>query len=215
MIKKSIKKRTPLKPNTDWSSLGTSVGDKIDIEDVMDIQDRTITFGRKKIPWEKITDDLQDSSSNTSQYVKLVNSYLRGKKSQIEKIIELTNNFDHEIQNLKSDNNMISKLNDTPIHEINSEELKKLAQNLLKDREQRRENLKKLKNEIIQAEKGLEESEKKVELLNEKILDKKLKPDKNNQYQDAQLISELSILMDKYEPKKISEVLRRLNTLYR
>jgi len=219
LTKKHIKKIEPQKQSNisaddDWSSITKSVGEKLDIEDIMDIQDRTITFGRKKIPLETITDDLQDRSSNTSQYVKLVNSYFKGKKSQIEKIIELTNDFDQEIQNLKSDNNEIAKLNDTPIHEIKSEEIKKLAQSLLKDREQRRENLQKLKNEIIKAEKGLEESDKRVEILNEEILDKKLKPNTNNQKQDAQLINALSVIMNKYEPKKISEALRRLNTLH-
>ena len=174
-----MKKHLQRTTNTDLSNLGTSVGDKLEIEDVMDIQDRTITFGRKKTPWEKITNDLQDKSSTTSQYVKLVNSYLTEKKSQIEKIIDLTNNFDKEIHNLKSDNNKISKLTDTPIHEFNTSDLKKLTQDLLKDRDQRRENLKKLKNELIKAEEGLYQSEKRIEKVNEQILDKQLKPKTN------------------------------------
>ena len=77
MDKKTIKRRTNYQKTKDredeWDNIGKSVGEKLDIEEIMDIQDRTITFGVKKTPMEKITDDLQDKSSTTSQYISLVN----------------------------------------------------------------------------------------------------------------------------------------------
>jgi len=179
LINKSLKRRPsykkPKKLDDDWNSIGTSIGEKIDIEDIMDIQDRTITFGRKKTPWEKITDDLQDTASNTGQFVSLVNSHLKAKKLHIEKIIELANKFDQEIQNLKSDNEKIDKLSDTPIHVFKTDELRKLVQESLKDREKRYDILKKLKSEIIKAEEAVHQSDKKIEMLNDKILEKKFK----------------------------------------
>jgi len=217
LINESLKRRPgynrPKKLDYDWNSIGTSIGEKIDIEDIMDIQERTITFGRKKTPWEKIVNDLQDTISNTGQYVALVNSHLKAKKLHIEKIIELTNNFDQEIQNLKSDNEKVDKLSDTPIHVFKTDGLRKLVQESLKDREKRHDILKKLKSEIVKAEEAVHQADKRIEMLNDKILRKKFKEDKTklNQEQINQLNTDLATLMKKYDPKVLSEALRGLN----
>ena len=215
MLKKQFSKEIsfsePGKSDNDSNSLGSSVGEKIFAGDVVDVQGSAMTLRGKKNEYEDITDDLLDKSSNTSQYVKLVNAYIIGKKSQIEKIIELKNNFDQEIQNLKSDNNKFEQLSGIPIHEFNLENLNNVTQNLLKNREFRRQRLENLKNEIIRVEKNLVQSEKKIEVLNKQILFKKIKHNVNKKKKNVQMITELSELLDKYDPKELSETFRELS----
>ena len=58
--------------------------------------------------------------------------------------------------------------------------LRKLVQESLKDREKRYDILKKLKSEIIKAEEAVHQSDKKIEMLNDKILEKKIKESKTS-----------------------------------
>lgn len=182
MAKRSLKRSTLDNKQKDrddyWDKIGSSRLDKLDLQDVMDVPDRTIIIGKKNTSWDKITSDLQDTASNTSQFVQLINAHLKENKSKIEKIIELADNFEQEIDNLKLNNENIVKLTNTPLHEFKSDKLRKLTQELLKDRETRNEVLKKLKSDIIKAEEELHQSNKKIEIINEKILEKKL--NKNN-----------------------------------
>ena len=176
MAKRSIKRKSGYKfptsiDDVDFKKIDTSLWDKMDIQDPMDVQDRTITIGRKNIAWDRITSDLQDTANNTSQFVKIINAHLKDKKSHIRKIVDLADNFEKQIQILKSDNVKISQLSDTPIQKFKSSKYRKLVQELLIDREKRIEIIKKLKNDLFKAEEELRESNKKIESINEKILE--------------------------------------------
>jgi len=179
-LKKRVQNKRSKKLDDYWNHIGRSLGEKLEFEDIMEVPDRTIIVGKKNTAWDDITSDLQDTANNTSQFVKIINAHLKNKKSHIEKIIELADNFDQEIQNLRSDNERITKLRDTPIHEFKSYELRKLAQELLKNREKRLDILKKLKNDIIKVEEDLHQSNKKIENVNDQILEKELKKNKIN-----------------------------------
>ena len=172
--KKSLKKRDPTKRSKQlddyWNRIGTSLGEKLEFVDFMEVPDRTIIVDKKNTDWDKVTSDLQDTANNTSQFVKIINAHLRDKKLHIKKIIELADNFEQEIKSLKLDTEKISKLSDIPIHEYKSDQLRKIAQELLKDRERRQEILKKLKSDIIIAEEELHKSNKRIEAVNEEIL---------------------------------------------
>lgn len=180
--KKSLKKIPPSKKQKEqleyWDKIESSLWDKLDIQDVIDVPDRTLKIDKKNTDWDKITADLQDTSSNTSQYIKIINAHLKDKKSRIEKIINLADNFEQEIKILQSDNEKIHKLRNTPIHEFKSDKLKTLAQELIKDREKRTNILKKLKNDIIKAEEELHQSNKQIERINDEILEKELNKNK-------------------------------------
>ena len=162
----------------------STLWDKLDIQDPLDVQDRTIVIAKRKIDWENITADLQDTANNTSQFVKLINAHLKDKKSQINKIVKLAHNFEDEIEQLKLDDEKISKLSDAPSDVFKSEKLRKLAQDLLIEREKKREILLKLKSDILKAEDELYKSNQRIETVNEKILENELelksaKPKKN------------------------------------
>ena len=172
--KKSLKKKLNKRSkdlNDYWDSVESTLWSKLDIQDVMDVPDRSITKGKKYTAWDEITSDLQDTSNNTTQFVKIINAHLKEKKSHIEKIIRIADEFEEEIEKLNADDEKLVKLKDTPIHEFKSDNLRKLAQELLKDRENRIEILKKLKSDIVLAEEELHKSNKQIEDINERILE--------------------------------------------
>ena len=75
----------------EWAHLTdttTGAETKIQAAEAADVTDRNIFVGDKKqgTPWEivsKKTQNLADMTSNISQYVKLVNAYLKEQKNKI------------------------------------------------------------------------------------------------------------------------------------
>jgi len=215
-------KKPDIKAEDEWAHLTDATGaeTKIQAADAADVTDRNIFVGkaREGTPWEivsKKTQNLADMTSNISQYVKLVNAYLKEQKNQVVKIKDLKNRFDLEIESLQKDNVQLAKLNNTPIDEFDFNELNQLVQGLTKIRNSRQSKIKELKNELTKTEEELRTQDKQIEKINAQIKQKqqiKKENDANGNKTKGQLAKELASLLQKYDGKTVATVLKEINS---
>ena len=149
-------------------------------------------------------------TSNISQYVKLVNAYLKEQKNQVVKIQGLKNKFDSEIESLQKDNVQLGKLKNTPIDEFDLNELNQLVQGLTKIRNSRQSKIIELKHELTKTEEELKTQDIQIEKINSQIKQKQLVKKENNT--KGQLTKELASLIQKYDGKTVSSVLKEINS---
>jgi DNA repair exonuclease SbcCD ATPase subunit len=205
----------------EWAHLADAHGNetKIQAADAADVENRNIFLGKgndNSTPWEVVTQktqNLADMTSNISQYVKLVNAYLKEQKSQVTKIQDLKNRFDDEIENLQKDNTQLAKLNNTPIQEFDAKELQECVVQLTKVRDSRISKINELKKELAKTEEELKNQDKQIDGINEQI---KVKQEEdvekvdNNVVSKDELIKELSSILKKYDGKIVSNVLSEI-----
>ena len=83
---------------------------KLEIADVMDVKDRTITFKNEIGPqtnfeeYVESSEEVKDSFGNTSQYLKFVNAHLKEKEKHFDKLKKTSERFQREIDELQPNN---------------------------------------------------------------------------------------------------------------
>lgn len=93
--------------DNEWEHL-SSVGEKIDTSDALDVTDRAITFKNEfGVPltnyelYEEERDRVQDQVGNTAQYIKFVNESIKEKRNKMDRIQELQRRFQADIDSLQ------------------------------------------------------------------------------------------------------------------
>lgn len=87
----------------DEPSVITELGPKIDIQDPLDVKDRTIFFSSKEIPKTKQeivqekSDAIKDQLNTTNQYQKFVNVALKERMGDIKKLLDKEKRFSEEL----------------------------------------------------------------------------------------------------------------------
>jgi len=87
----------------DELSVITELGPKIDIQDPLDVKDRTIFFSSKEIPKTKQeivqekSDAIKDQLNTTNQYQKFVNVALKERMGDIKKLLDKEKRFSEEL----------------------------------------------------------------------------------------------------------------------
>ena len=162
-----IHRTNPESGEEEWSRVTTGLGEKIQDVDVMDVQDRSITFNKNEATEKKIEEpepkktnlDFKDHVDNTAQYLKFVNAHLAAKKSKLLELKRQSEDFDREVAKLKpQDQRTKSDLDLINYKEIKPEDVRKVLASLEKERD---EALSKVEHFSMKLSKANEELEKK------------------------------------------------------
>ena len=196
----------------EWAHI-TNLGDdgrKLDIQDVLDVQDRSIFLNKEaqepETHWEKTkeaTRNAMDRAGNTSQYIKYVNHHFEKQKSAINKVKEIKANYDREIKLLQHNENSPAN----PMYNNTQEnDLFKLKQRMENEKWAKIDHIVRLKADLENAEDDLRRKETEINEINYKIT----KPDSDNNVEE--LSNVLLDLSKKLEPDKLNEIIKSLET---
>ena len=157
------------------------------------------------------TNDTSEDSSQidaldniTHQYLKFVNAHLAEKLNLVEKLYQIKNNLEKEIELLKSDDltDMIT-LPNIPINHLNTSEINEIDTFMKLQRSLTKSKIDYYKNKLEDAETELQENESQINELDEK--------DSENNFQESvvsesnKLVKdELEFLIKKYGMKELT-----------
>jgi hypothetical protein len=157
----------------DESTYITKIGRKLEVKDVMDIDDRYVTFGNqirrrvneKKSGYLATKEGIRwalDAAGNTGQYIRYVNMKIDKHQKQINHVKHLQQRFDREVADLQTER--LEKIN--PNFDLNKTDAKSVTSvidQLLLSKRNTKIKLRKLENECALAEKELEQQEIQIE----------------------------------------------------
>ncbi len=217
--KKGLDAKKDVTAEDEWAHLGsevhaeTTIEKKIEAADAMDVLDRSITFGDKEEDGPKTVLQIvkeearnaMDAAGNTGQYIRFVNKHIDKQRDEIEKIKQIQERFDHEIDLLQSNSSKIENINKklSPSHDLKT--ITESLHQLLLEKGITKSKLDSLKGEITSVEDDLQVQEKQIEDVSEQLKHKNLNLEKEN---NKQMQEELNSLMKKFGVKNVSELLK-------
>jgi hypothetical protein len=203
----------------EWSYI-SEIDSKLEFKDVMDVQQRYITFGRNqrkkvkpsKTHLETTKEGIRwalDAAGNTGQYIKYVNMTIDKHQTQVDKIKNIQDKFDKEVALL--DSHKIKKINSDKLPHVEKDvnTVKDYLNQLLLEKRITHSNLKNLSNDLHSMETELKLHEKQIEKVRECLVAKIINTKKQDKPIDiAEAISiireELSSIGEKYDVSKLS-----------
>jgi len=222
--KKGLDAKKEVSAEDEWANIGgdikeveteieTKIENKIGASDAMDVLDRSITFGDKEESGPKTGIELikeearnaMDAAGNTGQYIRFVNKHIEKQKEEIEKIKQIQERFDHEIDLLQSNRSKIDSVHKKLSPNQDVKTVTETMHQLLLEKGITKSKLDTLKNEITSVEDELENQEEQIEDVSEQLKNKNLILEKENK---QQIKKELDLLMKKFGVKDVSELLK-------
>jgi hypothetical protein len=203
----------------EWSHI-TELGPKIEIQDPLEVKDRTIFFSskeqaqtRQEIVQEK-AQDLKDQLNNTNQYQKFVNTVLKERVGDLKKMLDQERRFTEELncfQNSPKTRQDLEKVNSKYISEA---ETKSLITTLELEYQKMREKLDYELSKIEKTKSELEAKRQQIAQLKEEFVFIAKKEKKDDVLNDPILTikHELKKLGISDESGKINEALRLLSS---
>ena len=153
----------------EWSHIAKSVGEKIDDGDVMEIQDRAITFNddnyvktNEEIYRDK-SDDFKDRFGNTAQYLKFVNAHLMEKKKRLDKILTEKDRFDNDIASLNPNQTTKEQLDKLDYNKVKTGDIKIVLKHIQDERDLIKEKIEHFTRQISQANEELSNKNKQID----------------------------------------------------
>jgi len=153
----------------EWSHIAKSVGEKIDDGDVMEIQDRAITFNddnyvktNEEIYRDK-SDDFKDRFGNTAQYLKFVNAHLMEKKKRLDKILTEKDRFDNDIASLNPNQTTKEQLDKLDYNKVKTGDIKIVLKHIQNERDLIKEKIEHFTRQISQANEELSNKNKQID----------------------------------------------------
>jgi hypothetical protein len=197
--------------NDEWSYI-SQLGSDVEFKDVMEVNQRYITFDRRlrrkvKPPKTKLEATKEgirwalDAAGNTGQYIKFVNMTIDKRQAEIDKIKKLQNKFDHEIEMLNS--HKIKKLNNDNKNSIipDAHTVSEYLNQLLLEKRLTQNNLQNLHGDLSSINNELKMQEKQIEQVQKHIKAKILEGIKN----ETHLTTLQAIKMIRVELESISQ----------
>ena len=209
----------------EWSYI-SEIGSKVEFKDVMDVEQRYITFGKelhkkgkpKKTNLEATHEGIRwalDAAGNAGQFIKFVNMTIDKRQTQINKIKKLQNKFDNEVALLNK--NKIEKINPTSssLASQDPNAVKDYLNQLLLEKRVTQSNLQNLQKDLSSMEKELKLQEKQIEDVREHLKAKILSIKDNNKPLDMNeavkiIRQELDEIGKKYDVSKLSGAFDRV-----
>lgn len=196
----------------DDSSYIAEIGKKVVVEDVMDVENRYVTFGEKlkqkvqeKQPGYAAAKEgirwALDAAGNTGQYIRYVNMKIDKHQQQINHIKKLHERFDREIELLQSENLEKINFDKKKLALLDVKTITKSLDQLLLGKRNTKTKLRTLESELAVAEKELEQQELQIEDVREYL--KKSKHEGTNPIDKDNEISTLKIIQQ--ELKNLSK----------
>jgi len=188
----------------DESSYISKIGKKLEVQDVMDIENRYVTFGdrlrntvkEKKSGYIATKEGIRwalDAAGNTAQYIRYVNMKIDKHQEQINHVKLLQERFDREVADLQSER--LEKINPDSIflNKLDGKSITSVIDQLLLSKRNTKIKLRKLENECALAEKELEQQEIQIEEV--RVYVKENQP-KMSSFDKANEIKALNIIKD-------------------
>ena len=154
----------------EWSHIAKSVGEKIDSGDeVMEIQDRSITFNdgnyvkTKEEIYRDKSDDFKDRFGNTAQYLKFVNAHLMEKKNYLDKILTEKDRFDNDIAALNPNQTTKEQLDKLDYNKVKTGDIKIVLKHIQDERDLIKEKIEHFTRQISQANEELSNKNKQID----------------------------------------------------
>ena len=160
----------------------SKIGKKLEVKDVMDIENRYVTFGNqlrrkfkeKKSGYLATKEGIRwalDAAGNTGQYIKYVNMKIDKHQEQINHVKRLQEKFDREIADLQSEKIEKLTLPNSSFNYVDTKSVTSVLNQLLLAKRNTKIKLRKLENECALAEKELEQQEIQIEEIRGKVKD--------------------------------------------
>ncbi len=145
-----------------------SAGKKIDIQDAIDVQDRSITFSRYERPrtateaTQAMAKELTDTIQDTGQYIENVKTHIDKQMSTINKIKAQKEEFDRELELLQFGSQQ-SKTDSSV------DEMKKIRGELVEKKRLEETNLARLNNHMTVTKKQVEQYQSLIDEVDGKL----------------------------------------------
>ena len=154
----------------EWAKITAGVGEKIQDADIMDVQDRTITFNQseaaatKEENYQLQNEEFKDRFGDTAQYLKFVNAHLAEKQSRLDKLKEEREKFEKEVAALKPENQRTKDdLNLINYKEITPVDVRKVLENIEKERDEAQARVQHFSSKLQQANDDLQTKTKEID----------------------------------------------------
>ena len=208
----------------EWSHITASVGEKIEAADVMDVQDRSITFNQneavttKEDDYKEKNEEFKDHFGTTAQYVKFVNAHLAAKKSNLDKLKREKEQFEKEIAALKpEDQRTKADLDLLNYKEIKSDDVRKVLSFIEKERDEAKAKVEHFSTRLNEAGNQLSKKNKQMEEIKSELASIKISEEQNvakKEEDPMKLVNnELSSLGSSAETEKIYGAINSLVVL--
>lgn len=213
-INRERKRSNKVSADDEWAHItGIEKGPELEIEDAMDVQERTIALKKEhanKTTYEIIKEESRnamDAAGNTGQYIRFVNNHINNQNKEINKIKKIKEKFDQEVQLLQNHNPNLLKIDTDSLDRMNIELVTNYLQELLVEKGLTKKRLDQLKSDIENVEDDLIKQEEQIEGLNEELEIKKIH-EPNGKNTEIEIKNELSSLVEKYGIENLSNVLK-------
>ncbi len=176
MDKKHINKKKPYDADDEWGQLGKSVTEKIESGEVLDIQDRAITFNdenyvsTKEEDYKVESEKFKEKFGNTAQYLKFVNAHLAEKNNHLNKILEDKDKFYEDIAALNPELMTKDQLDKKNYNNLKVEDVKKVLSHVQEERDAIKEKIEHFSSQINLAKNELETKNMQVENIKSELL---------------------------------------------
>lgn len=217
-INRERKRSNKVSADDEWAHItGIEKGPELEIEDAMDVQERTIALKKEqanKTTYEIIKEESRnamDAAGNTGQYIRFVNNHINNQNKEINKIKKIKEKFDQEVQLLQNHNPNLLNIDTESLDSMNIEIVTNYLQELLVEKGLTKKRLDELKSDIENVEDDLIKQEKQIEGLNEELEIKKI-PGPNGKNTEIEIKNELSSLVEKYGIENLSNVLQEVKS---
>lgn len=211
MGRKFINRKLESRDDSEWDHI-TEISPKIDVNDALDVQDRSIFFNKEQgepiTNWDKTKDEVRnamDRAGNVGQYIKYVNAHIEKQNSAINKMKKNKDAWDEEMNLLK--NGVEKKLEivkDVPIYD--KKRMIEMRDSLIQETNNKRNHLNKLRDDVWKIEHDLEQKQIQINQLDANIKNSKDDVDKDTQ----KIRDEIVELTKKYDAATIAEIIKNL-----
>ncbi len=208
----------------EWAHATGSVGEKIQVTDILDVQDRSLTFGdQENIPetnydmYKEEKNRVVDDMSNTAQYIKFANESIKLKKDRLENFNEKQKKFQEEVDSLKTRKlKTREELNNTKYKEIQSSDIKRALEFLEKDKKQIKQKIEHFSVQLNHAKTDLVEKDNQIKEMNTELEMMNKRESIQNQKQETEadpieiIKGKIASLADSQDKKRILDEVNSL-----
>ena len=219
--KKGLDAKKEVEAEDEWAHLAdkdegvleTKIEKKIEAADAMDVLDRSVTFGDQQDDGPRTASEIvkeearnaMDAAGNTGQYIRFVNRHIDNQRREIDKIKQIHERFDHEIDLLQSNRSKIDSINKKLSPKQDVKIITESLHQLLLEKGITKSKLDTLKNEIVGVEDELKTQETQIEQASEHL---KKKNFITENVENKKMAEELESFMKKFAIKDVSELLK-------
>ena len=225
MEKRHINKKKLYDADDEWGHLGEGFAEKIEEGEVMDIQDRAITFNDEKYVTTKEEDykveseNFKDKFGNTAQYLKFVNAHLAEKNDHLNRLQADRDRFDEELSILNPEKISKEQLDKKNYSKLKSEDVRKVLESVQEERDAIEDKIEHFSTQIVLAKKELENKNNEVDEIKSELTFTESSENQNQSRDDItnnaadSIQKELKNLVPKNESEKVFGAINSLIVL--